>query len=337
MKVFIGSSKEAQKELREVEAWIRDVGLIAIPWDKPTLFRPGENTFLRLIELSKEVDAAVFIFSEDDKIWYRNDSALQPRDNILIEYGLFSGILGPTKTVLCRKNTPKLATDILGINYVDISFDKRDRAQIQLQAWAHNLLGASKSIQSNLVHIWENRHELRPSLGARIRNSKEDIFFVGFSLKSTFDHYRNVLTEILHGNRRPRIRMLMVHPNSLHAEAHETFSDREVRKEIRGVLHQMESFYNDLDLDAKNNIDIRLTHYLPRFAAKVFDYKTILLNLYMYKSRAQENPVIEITKSKHEVVFNNVIKSLTNLFNLKMDHKHANHELILNGKWNQLL
>ena len=168
MKIFIGSSKEAQKELREVAIWIEDAGLIPIPWDDPTLFSPGEITFLKLIDISKEVDAAVFIFSEDDRIWYRKDSVLQPRDNILIEYGLFSGILGPKRTAICRKDTSKLATDILGITYIDVSSNKKARAQLQLQNWAKNLSQPSKSINSILPQIWKNRHELCPSLSRRI-------------------------------------------------------------------------------------------------------------------------------------------------------------------------
>ena len=128
----------------------------------------------------------------------------------------------------------------------------------------------------------------------------------------------------------------MLHPDSLHAEAHEAFSDREVREEIRGVINQMKSFLNDLDQDVKKNLDIRLTHYLPRFAAKVFDHNTMLLNFYMYKSRAQENPVIEVSRSNHNEVFSSILKSLEILFNIKADSKQANHELIIDGKWNQL-
>ncbi len=335
MKIFIGSSMEAIRELREIAIWLQDVGLIPLPWDEPTLFSPGEITFLKLIEISKEVDAAVFIFSEDDRIWYRNDSVLQPRDNLLIEYGLFSGILGPTRTAICRKNTSKLATDILGITYIDVSSNKKARAQLQLQEWAKKLLQAS-NINSIQPPIWQNRHDLCPSLSRRIEISNESIFYVGFSLKSTFDHYRNVLSKSLNEKPQLKVNMLMAHPDSLHTEAHEIFSDREVKKEIRGVINQMKSFFSDLDQDAKKNIDIRLTHYLPRFAAKVFDHNTMLLNFYLYKSRAQENPVIEVFKSKHDEVFSNILKSLKNLFNFKAENKQANHELIKDGKWNQL-
>jgi hypothetical protein len=42
MKVFIGSSTEAKREMREVASWLEAEGHEALPWDKPGVFVPGE-------------------------------------------------------------------------------------------------------------------------------------------------------------------------------------------------------------------------------------------------------------------------------------------------------
>jgi hypothetical protein len=191
-----------------------------------------------------------------------------------------------------------LATDLLGIIHIDISSHKKAHAQIELQNWAQKL---SQDIikEPKSPRLWKNRHELLPSLSRRIELAKKSIFLVGFSLKSTLDHHRNVLVDTLNDNLKLKVKMLMVHPDSLHVPAHEPFADRIVSKEIPEVLGQLESLYNDLNGSAKKRIDARLTDYLPRFAVKAFDNETMLINLYIYKSRAQENPVFEINKTSN--------------------------------------
>jgi len=69
MKVFLGSSTESLDHLGEIAMWLEELKLEPVPWNLPTLFMPGENTFLKLIEISKTVDAAIFIFAEDDRVW----------------------------------------------------------------------------------------------------------------------------------------------------------------------------------------------------------------------------------------------------------------------------
>jgi predicted nucleotide-binding protein len=135
VKIFLGSSREALPSLIEVADWLEADGHEPQPWDDVGLLLPGENTFVALVGIARSVDAAIFIFGEDDNVWYRQDSGLkQPRDNVLIEYGLFSGILGQGRVIICRQGEAKLATDIDGITYVDLS--SRIRARRAVLAWA---------------------------------------------------------------------------------------------------------------------------------------------------------------------------------------------------------
>lgn len=133
MKVFIGSSRETLSFVHQVASWLEDAGHEPLPWDDPELFLPGDNTFRKLIEISKESDGAIFIFGEDDKVWYRRDALAQPRDNVLVEYGLFSGALGQNRVVVCRSGESKMPTDIGGILYVDL--DRQQRARVSIYAW----------------------------------------------------------------------------------------------------------------------------------------------------------------------------------------------------------
>jgi predicted nucleotide-binding protein len=133
MKVFIGSSSESLEEVRMVAEWIEEEGHEPIPWNKSGVFPLGHYVLDSLRQVGKNVDAAILIFSEDDPIWYRGDTSLQPRDNVLIEYGLFFMELGPKRTIICRKGMSKIASDLKGLIFCNL--DKRYKAQNSIIQW----------------------------------------------------------------------------------------------------------------------------------------------------------------------------------------------------------
>jgi predicted nucleotide-binding protein len=133
MKVFIGSSSESLEEVRMVAEWIEEESHEPIPWNKSGVFPLGHSMLESLRELARTVDAAILIFSEDDPISYRGDIALQPRDNVLIEYGLFAMELGPKKVIICRKGVPRIASDLKGLIFCNL--DKRYKAQNSIIQW----------------------------------------------------------------------------------------------------------------------------------------------------------------------------------------------------------
>jgi hypothetical protein len=143
MKIFIGSSRERSNLVASIEVWIEQQGHEPVPWYQPGLFGIGEHTFKTLIQISRTVQAAVFVFSPDDQIWYRGESLKQPRDNVLIEYGLFAGALGPEKTAICRDGDPRHAVDLAGLAYIDLSEHSRARGKLELSIWAGRLASSS--------------------------------------------------------------------------------------------------------------------------------------------------------------------------------------------------
>jgi len=180
MKVFLGSSSESLDHLNEIALWLEEANLEPVPWNLPTLFLPGENTFLKLIEISKTVDAAIFIFAEDDRVWYRADTVSQPRDNVLLEYGLFVGALGPKRAIICRRGSPKAATDLHGINWIDSSPGLIQRARSQLRAWAQELTRTPRFIGSNTsAAAYPNLEPTASGFKSKFRNTE---IFVDFGM-----------------------------------------------------------------------------------------------------------------------------------------------------------
>jgi hypothetical protein len=105
------------------------------PWT--TSFNPGTTTLERLIELTREVDFAAFVFAQDD--WTINSppasdpsgsGQASPRDNVVFEAGLFGGVLGMRRTFILHARGSKLPSDLLGLTCV--RYDATSAAEIKV-------------------------------------------------------------------------------------------------------------------------------------------------------------------------------------------------------------
>ena len=120
-RIFLGSSAEQSELLQELTRRLEDVAHVE-PWT--TSFNPGTTTLGRLLELTREVDFAAFVFAQDD---WTSKSALaapapgqaSPRDNVVFEAGLFGGVLGMRRTFILHASGAKLPTDLLGLTCKD--------------------------------------------------------------------------------------------------------------------------------------------------------------------------------------------------------------------------
>jgi len=121
-RIFLGSSGKQAKLLQALTRGLENVAHVE-PWT--TVFNPGTTTLERLLELTREVDFAAFVFAQDD--WTSNTPPTSessapgqaaPRDNVVFEAGLFGGVLGMRRTFILHANGAKLPTDLLGLTSV---------------------------------------------------------------------------------------------------------------------------------------------------------------------------------------------------------------------------
>jgi predicted nucleotide-binding protein len=106
-RIFLGSSGRQAKLLQALTHGLEDVARVD-PWT--TSFDPGTTTLERLVELTREVDFAAFVFAQDDWTTSRGNPAApasdgsgqaSPRDNVVFEAGLFGGVLGMRRPSFC--------------------------------------------------------------------------------------------------------------------------------------------------------------------------------------------------------------------------------------------
>jgi Predicted nucleotide-binding protein containing TIR-like domain len=118
-RVFLGSSGKQAKLVQALTRGLADVAEVE-PWT--AVFNPGVSTLDRLVELTREVDFAAFVFALDDWTSNPSDESAQgqasPRDNVVFEAGLFGGALGMRRTFILHAKGAKLPTDLLGMTAV---------------------------------------------------------------------------------------------------------------------------------------------------------------------------------------------------------------------------
>lgn len=122
-RIFLGSSGKQEKLLKALTRGLADVADVE-PWT--TTFNPGTSTLSRLVDLTREVDFAAFIFAQDDWTSLPDREAVgqaSPRDNVVFEAGLFGGVLGMGRTFILHANGAKLPSDLLGLTCVRYSED----------------------------------------------------------------------------------------------------------------------------------------------------------------------------------------------------------------------
>ena len=111
-RIFLGSSGKQTKLLKSLTSGLATVADVE-PWT--TVFNPGTSTLDRLVELTREVDFAAFVFAQDD--WTTATPGdpgtavpgqASPRDNVVFEAGLFGGALGMRRTFILHANGAKL-------------------------------------------------------------------------------------------------------------------------------------------------------------------------------------------------------------------------------------
>ena len=125
-KIFIASSAENIDVLEAINENL-DRDALTTTWKH--LFAPSSNTLEQLIQSTREVDFAAFVFSPEDIAQIRGESYSIPRDNVLFELGLFMGALGKDRCFIItpRGKELKLPSDLLGITPIDYNSEREDK------------------------------------------------------------------------------------------------------------------------------------------------------------------------------------------------------------------
>jgi hypothetical protein len=178
-RIFLGSSGQQEKLLGALTRGLEDIADVD-PWT--TVFNPGVSTLDRLVELTREVDFAAFIFGQDD--WTRRGTSTDPasgeaspRDNVVFEAGLFGGALGMRRTFILHADGAKLPTDLLGLTSIRYDPDTTPAVVRQVNQKLRKAIDAEGRLSRLEGDWWQlsltARTELEPSAVSLLTISRD--------------------------------------------------------------------------------------------------------------------------------------------------------------------
>ncbi|MCR9484678.1 nucleotide-binding protein [Vibrio alginolyticus] len=147
-RIFIGSSVEGLSLAHAIHSNLSH-DCECVVWSQG-VFEISKTSIESLEETTQDVDFAIFVFTPDDLTKIREKTHNTVRDNVLFEYGLFTGALGRKRVFfITPRNDPnmQLASDLLGVTGGSYENDRQD-----------GNLAAATSGFSNEVRIAVNKH-----------------------------------------------------------------------------------------------------------------------------------------------------------------------------------
>jgi hypothetical protein len=258
LEVFLGSSSsnDAKFIMQTVSEVLEENDIIPKRWDDPDMFITGKSIIDNLSTIVKNVDAAIFIYAEDDKMWFNDFVVGSPRDNVLFEHGLFAGYLGINKSIIVRYKKPKAPSDLSGIVYIDYNEIQRNTLRTKLKTWKENIIPQCNNWK--IKEIFERRNEANSYMNKLWNHPIHSLDIIAFGLKM----FRDAQTRIVKEKVRKGliIRILTPNPESSFIKQREK-DERQVEGSIKQTILDLEKWIKDLKGISPNEENVQLKFY----------------------------------------------------------------------------
>jgi hypothetical protein len=132
--VFIGSSSEGLPIAKAIQVNL-DPSCDVVLWSQGVFGLSG-GTLETLVDKANEFDFAILVITPDDMTQSRGRKQQSPRDNVLLELGLFIGVLGRKRTMVVfdRSANIKLPSDLAGVTLAGYQMHSSGNLQASLGA-----------------------------------------------------------------------------------------------------------------------------------------------------------------------------------------------------------
>jgi Prokaryotic STING domain/CAP12/Pycsar effector protein, TIR domain len=121
--VFIGSSTEGLPVANAIKSIFGQEADVEV-WNSGGIFTKNQSFLRSLMDMASLFEFAVLVFSNDDISLIRGQTYETARDNVLFEFGLFLGKLGPRRVYTLVEKDLKIPTELDGISLDSFSRTK---------------------------------------------------------------------------------------------------------------------------------------------------------------------------------------------------------------------
>lgn len=150
-KIFIGSSTESKTIAENLVSGLTRFGYSPLLWW--TAFDIGDITLTKLHELLEVVDGAIFVFTGDDRRWYRGENIAATRDNVMLEYGMFSAKLGVDKAIIISESGLRMPSDLHALTTGRINTDAEKVIRQLIKHFDRVFRNTVRSSQSSMIKM----------------------------------------------------------------------------------------------------------------------------------------------------------------------------------------
>ncbi|MDQ6949114.1 MAG: nucleotide-binding protein [Actinomycetota bacterium] len=149
-RMFIGSSTESAQVAKALASHFKDSLCEPSLWQNA--FALGKHNMENLRQAVDDHQFAAFVFTPDDEVISRGSSAPAPRDNVILEMGLFSYRYGTERSfaVLPEDERVKIPSDLLGITFATYMPPGDDGRQDH-NRWKNALTDAAEQIRGAMT------------------------------------------------------------------------------------------------------------------------------------------------------------------------------------------
>ena len=188
-RIFIGSSSEAKPYAKKIAATLEKLDCVTMPWWEAHVFPAGDYTFDSILHAAHSVDAGVFLLAEDDTTHSRGRAFATTRNNVLLEAGLFYGVLGRSGVGLCTIDSPDIPSDWDGITLIRFNAEKMNEFEERAKHWLKKVKHRN-NVKPHNVHM-QSREEihklysLEKRLGSNIEMRKHITYIRILNFAST--------------------------------------------------------------------------------------------------------------------------------------------------------
>lgn len=304
MRIFIGSSSERINEAKKIASWLEEIDVSVDLWTK--IFMPGHNTIDDLIAEAQNVDAAIFVFAEDDKTWYRECVVNTVRDNVLFEYGLFCGSISKDNVIMAVVGNPQKATDIIGINHVSI--EKEYKAQEEIKNWCLECKKRKNTKINPTYKVMNLSKALQYAVEKKARINTLRVFAISAFKSVQVLRLMNDSIKINHAK--------------IMLREFKTHDDYYCESMANAINMACDSWHKMEELGSIKDLTLRFFDYHPDNGVYIFDKRILIMGNMVYNKKTKEYDfqndvmVVENTSKEGRKIINNAI----NLFDVTFDN-----------------
>lgn len=124
--VFIGSSSEGLLIADKIYGYLNKKPVIPKIWTND-VFKPSNTTIEDLMNIKEVADFAIIVLTPDDITKSRGNTQYSPRDNAILELGIFMGGINRERTILIKPTGVdiKIPSDLFGVTCLQYVHFKR--------------------------------------------------------------------------------------------------------------------------------------------------------------------------------------------------------------------